>query len=100
MPPQAQLPAPLSRTPRVSERPSRWFPWTSVLVISGIFLGILIVLNAQSEIAYWYLAAAREHWIEAEYGAIQGDVTAAEENRKQAFEILEQAFLWSPEDTY
>jgi len=71
-----------------------------VLVTSGIFLGILILLNTRSEIAYWHLAAAREHWREADYGAIQGHLSATEEHRKQAFDLLEQAFRWSPEDSY
>lgn len=92
-------PQPLSRTPRGAPQKSpRSFPWTSILLVSSLFLGVLAVFEAPREIGRWHLAAAQEHWDEAEYAALQGDGTRAAENRATAFAKLENALKWSKEE--
>ena len=99
MPADRTLPQPTSRTRREAQKkPSRWFPWTSLLLVSGLFFGVYVVLDAPREIGRWHLAAANEHWTEAEYAALQGDKARAAENRDKAFAKMEDALKWSPEE--
>lgn len=90
---------PPSRTPRrTPQKTPRWFPWTSILLVSGLFLGVLAVFEAPREIGRWHVAAAQEHWDEAEYAARQGDATRKDQNRQLAFALLEEALSWSPDE--
>lgn len=68
------------------------------MLVTGIFLGANAFLQYPHEIGRWYLAAAREKWRDAEYGAIQGNLSLVAGNRQQAFSKLEDALKWSPEE--
>ena len=98
MPTDPQIPSPSSRTPRQAEKSPRWFPWTSLMLVTGIFLGFYAYVNAPAEIGRWHLAAAREYWREAEYGEIQGNLSLVSDNRQKAFAKLEDALTWSSEE--
>lgn len=98
MPTDPQIPSSSSRTPRQAERAPRWFPWTSLMLVTGIFLGFYAYWEAPAEIGRWHLAAAREFWREADYGEIQGNLSQVSENRQKAFAKLEDALSWSPEE--
>jgi tetratricopeptide (TPR) repeat protein len=92
-------PQPPSRTRRgAAQKPPRWFPWTSILLVSSLFLGVLAVFEAPREIGRWHVAAAQEHWDEAEYAALKGEATRKDENRQLAFARLEEALSWSPDE--
>ena len=80
------------------EEPARWFPWTSLLLVSGLFFGVYAFLESPREIGRWHLAAANEFWDEAEYAALKGEKTRAAENREKAFAKVEDALKWSPEE--
>ena len=98
MPADPQIPPPTSRPPRATPPQPPWFPWKSILLVSGLMLGVFAVLETPREIGRWHLAAAREHWRDAEYGEIQGDLTLVAENRQKAFAKLDDALKWSPQD--
>jgi tetratricopeptide (TPR) repeat protein len=91
-----QIPSPPSRTPRQTQRSESWFPWTSLLLVAGVFLAINAVLEGPREIGRWNMAAAHEYWRNAEYGVIQADLSQVANNRQQAFSKLENALKWSP----
>lgn len=80
------------------KRPVRRIPWLTLLLISGVVLAVYGYLEGPREIGRWYLAAAAEHWTEAEFAAARGDPSRAAENREQAFDRLEEALRWSPEE--
>ena len=99
MPADPHIPQPSSRTPREAPKKAAWFPWTSILLVSGLMLGVYAVLEYPREIGRWHLAAANEFWTEAEIAALPGgDPVREAENRAQAFAKLEQALSWSPGD--
>lgn len=68
------------------------------MLVTGIFLGVYAFLEYPREIGRWHLAAAREHWRDAEYGQIQGDLSLVADNRQQAFAKLEDALKWGPDE--
>src|SRR6187551_3747896 len=98
MPADPQIPPSPTRTSRQAQRPPRWFPWTSLMLVSGLFLGIYAFLEAPREIGRWHMAAAMEFWRNAEYGEIQGDKSQVADNRQKALAKLEDALKWSPEE--
>lgn len=98
MPTDPQIPSSSSRMPRQAEKAPRWFPWTSLMLVTGIFLGFYAYWEAPTEIGRWHLAAAREFWREADYGEIQGNLSQVSENRQKAFAKLEDALAWSSEE--
>ncbi|MFN0018642.1 MAG: tetratricopeptide repeat protein [Pirellulaceae bacterium] len=98
MPADPQIQPPPSRTSRQVQRPPRWFPWTSLMLVTGLFLGIYAFLEAPREVGRWHMAAAREFWRNAEYGEIQGNLSQVAENRQKALAKLEDALKWSPEE--
>jgi tetratricopeptide (TPR) repeat protein len=98
MPASPPLSSPHSRTPRPAPPNPRWFPWKSILLVSGLLLGVYAVLETPREISRWQMASANEYWREAEYGVIQGNLALVADNRQKAFAKLEDALSWSPEE--
>ena len=98
MPADPQIPSPASRSPRQVQRPASWFPWTSLLLVTGLFLAINAFLEGPREIGRWKMAAAREFWRNAAYGEIQGDLSQVADNQQKALAKVEDALQWSPDE--
>ena len=98
MPADSQIPQPTSRTRGELPRPAPWFPWRSILIVSGLMLGVYAVVETPHEIGCWHMAAANEFWIEGEIAAIHGDAVRAAANREQAFARMATAMEWHPDD--
>jgi tetratricopeptide (TPR) repeat protein len=99
MPTDPQIPSSSSRMPRQAEKAPRWFPWTSLMLVTGIFLGFYAYWEAPTEIGRWHLAAANEYWIDAEIAAIKGNSSLAAELREKSIAKVEDALKWSPAES-
>ena len=97
-PPTPELARTVQNGKRKTAKTPVKLPWFWLLLVSSVIFGIYLSLQAPREIGRWYLAAAAEHWTEAEYARALGDSSRATESREKAFACLDEALKRNPEE--